>query len=110
MGPIPPATQLSEMGVIRQLDAEQSNFRIVRYPTAIILLGRLVSPRSWLAVACPQTNCWLELPSDLGDGERTDPLPRRRQARVERKNRPDVTIRGIWFARRSKQDAAGCLN
>jgi hypothetical protein len=25
------------------------------------------------------------------------------------KNRPDVTICGIWFARRSIQDSAGCL-
>ena len=37
-----------------------------------------------------------------------EPLPGW-QARIERKNRTGVTIRGIWFARRSIQDAAGCL-
>ena len=42
-------------------------------------------------------------------GERTEPLPRRGQARVERKNRTGVIIRGIWFARRSIHDSAGCL-
>jgi len=53
-----------------------------------------------LRTICAATSATASVPSLPGGG---------RPASSE-KNRPDVIIRGIWFARRSIQDAAGCLN